>query len=360
MKSVAAAEQYIESVTEKDSYGLTESEAKELREKYTCSLKGFHLKNQDRMGSIYEKNADDRRSIRIVKEYYALSPEPIHQTEVNENTYITLAKQTRNLDYVYFFLHFYEKKLNGRIEKIISPQTDLSIQIEQYMEIKIRCREYIFKKFLSFDETRGVQFTSYIFEGIRGAILKALMPYSEHSFSSVDEFADFRRMAYLIDKENTFNTAKQKKYIGAVRLFAKQNGCSRATAYDIARAVIDNDFRVVEVEIENDDDGSTETIDFFQQYADPNPEGWTDDDSACSFPSEILAEAFGNLSYREQRIIEKRLAISMKSKTAYDPKSGESFEDIATDFELSSPRAAELIFRKALDKMARFLTENSE
>ena len=105
---------------DKDSYGLTKAEAKVLRENYSCSLRGYKFDNQRKFIYISSKDANYNALLNAAKEYYALEPEPIHLTDdVNENIYITLAKKYHNLDYVYYFMHFYEKKLNSRIEPFI-------------------------------------------------------------------------------------------------------------------------------------------------------------------------------------------------------------------------------------------------
>ncbi|MBR4765158.1 MAG: hypothetical protein IK085_00165 [Clostridia bacterium] len=359
MNTSAAAEYEIieeaEVKEDKDSYGLTKAEAKMLRENYSCSLRGYKFENQRKFIYISSKDANFNALLNAAKEYYALEPEPIHITEdVNENIYITLAKKYHNLDYVYFFMHFYEKKLNSRIEPLIGYRLNKAQETDRYYVIKNSCREYILKKFLSFDETKGVEFTTYIYEGIRGAILKALSEYNEYSFSSVDEYSNFRRMNYLIAVENTYNQPKVKKYIGAVRLYAKQNGISKETSLDMAKAIFAEEKREYEYEYP---DG--EKIDILEETEDPEPDRWIYDDFAGDIPADVIHEVFKKLSYKEQRIIEKRLAICMKCKRISDPMFGESFEDIAVDFELKSPRAAEKLYRNALNKITKALIEKN-
>lgn len=347
-------ERYDEYEEEKNSYGLTHSEAKLLKTNYHTNLKGYILKNQEKLSSIYEDKSNLNGALKTVKEYYTLLPEPLHQDGVNENIYIVLAKQTHNLDYVFFFLHFYEKKLNSRIEELIGPRTPFLTKIGQIAEAKIQCREYIFKKFLYFDETRGVEFTTYIYDGIHGAILKSLKSWSDYGFSSVDDYADFRRMAYLIDKENTYNNGAFVKYIGAVRLFAVQNKCSKERAMNIAKSVLENKQRVFEYEYE---DG--ERVDIFQEYADPDPDRWKKHNYIYGDISAAeVYKAFKKLSYKEQRVVEKRIAACLKCKRVSETATKESFEDIAVDFELKSPKSAEKIYRNAIDKMSRILIEN--
>ena len=375
MKSDAAAEKYYEqtdiseSEEEKSSCGLTKAEAKQLRENYTCSLKGFRLKNQNAFSDNDGSSADDYYLLKCVKEHYALSPEPIHRVGFNENEYITLAKQTRNLDYVWFFLHFYEKKLNGRIEKIISPHTELCAKVEQYVEIKMQCREYIFKKFLTFDETKGTEFTSYIYDGIRGAILNVLMTYSDYSFSSVDDFANFRLMSYLLDNDETNaeetgcdeeRLTNESRYERAIRKYSEIRACSRETAEGVLKGVSSFEQRVFEAEDPDDEDGDSDPIDIFEAIPDLTPDRWLHDEYIGIIPAEDVYNAFMKLSYKEQRMIEKRLAICMQCKRVSDPAFRTSFEDMAIDFELKSPRAAEKIYRKALDEITKILIEKSD
>ncbi len=102
-----------------------------------------------------------------------------------------------------------------------------------------------------------------------------------------------------------------------------------------------------------------EKIDILEEVEDPEPDRWIHDDFAGNIPAEVIHEVFKKLSYKEQRIIEKRLAICMKCKRISDPMFGESFEDIAIDFELKSPRAAEKLYRNALNKITKDLIEKN-
>lgn len=110
----------------------------------------------------------------------------------------------------------------------------------------------------------------------------------------------------------------------------------------------------------DDEDGDSDPIDIFEAIPDLAPDRWLHDEYIGNIPAEDIYNAFMKLSYKEQRMIEKRLAICMQCKRVSDPAFKTSFEDMAIDFELKSPRAAEKIYRNALDEITKILIEKSD
>ena len=73
-----------------------------------------------------------------------------------------------------------------------------------------------------------------------------------------------------------------------------------------------------------------------------------------------MREAFAKLSFREQTLLEKRSAICMTCGRVSPLSEHASFEDLAIEFESSSPRTAERAYRRAVEKLTLNLVELGE
>ena len=67
--------------------------------------------------------------------------------------------------------------------------------------------------------------------------------------------------------------------------------------------------------------------------------------------AEKVREAFAKLSYREQTMLEKRSAICMTCGRVSPLSERVSFEDLAIEFEASSPRTAERAYHRAVEML---------
>ena len=71
--------------------------------------------------------------------------------------------------------------------------------------------------------------------------------------------------------------------------------------------------------------------------------------------AEKVQRAFEKLNYREQTLLEKRLAICMTCGRVGSWKGRPTFEELAVMFEGSTASGAERAYRKAVDKLTEFL-----
>lgn len=76
--------------------------------------------------------------------------------------------------------------------------------------------------------------------------------------------------------------------------------------------------------------------------------------------AEKVREAFAKLSFREQTLLEKRSAVCMTCGRVAPLSELASFEDLAIEFESSSPRTAERAYRRAVEKLTLNLVELGE
>ena len=79
-----------------------------------------------------------------------------------------------------------------------------------------------------------------------------------------------------------------------------------------------------------------------------------------SVRAEKVREAFAKLSFREQTLLEKRSAICMTCGRVSPLSERASFEDLAIEFESSSPRTAERAYRRAVERLTLNLVELGE
>ena len=79
-----------------------------------------------------------------------------------------------------------------------------------------------------------------------------------------------------------------------------------------------------------------------------------------SVRAEKVREAFAKLSFREQTILERRNAICMTCGRVAPLSERASFEDLAIEFESSSPRTAERAYRRAVERLTLNLVELGE
>ena len=76
--------------------------------------------------------------------------------------------------------------------------------------------------------------------------------------------------------------------------------------------------------------------------------------------AEKVRKAFAKLNFREQTLLEMRNAICMTCGRVAPLSERASFEDLAIEFESSSPRTAERAYRRAVEKLTLNLVELGE
>ena len=165
-------------------------------------------------------------------------------------------------------------------------------------------------------------------------LLRSRMFEESGSFSSLDEYKAARRMGALMYGSSQLE---------AVEEFIKQRGCSKATArrfLKIAQLMLNSS------SLENGVEAS-----YGWDYVDVLWDG---------IRAEKVREAFAKLSFREQTILERRNAICMTCGRVAPLSKRASFEDLAIEFESSSPRTAERAYRRAVERLTLNLVELGE
>ena len=229
------------------------------------------------------------------------------------------------------FLYGYEPKLNEIVRKFLGKR---AFDAETFMDYKFACAAAMLERWAEFDPVKGIQFATFAHHNVKNALLRMRMLEEAGSFSNLDEYKAARRMSALM------YGAEQRE---AVCEFIKKRGCSKATAMrflKIAQLMLSTS------SIENEAEAS-----YSWDYVDVLWDG---------VRAEKVREAFAKLSFREQTLLEKRNAVCMTCGRVAPFSERASFEDLAIEFESSSPRTAERAYRRAVEKLTLNLVELGE
>ena len=229
------------------------------------------------------------------------------------------------------FLYGYEPKLNEIVRRFLGKR---AFNPETFMDYKLDCAATMLERWEDFDAGKGIQFSTFAHHDVMNALLRARMLEETGSFSNLDEYKAARRMGALM-----YGSTQSE----AVDEFIKKRGCSEATArrfLKIAQLMLNSS------SLENDAEAS-----YSWDYVDVLWDG---------VRAEKVREAFAKLSFREQTLLEKRSAICMTCGRVSPLSERASFEDLAIEFESSSPRTAERAYRRAAEKLTLNLVELGE
>ena len=154
--------------------------------------------------------------------FFQLDPEPPKVDDPND--YILAAQQKKELRYLSFFLHSYEKKLNGRIRSYLMRDGKEVQDPERFLDIKMACMEVILKKLPEYDPSRNVKFATYIYRFIGDVLLSFRMREEAWKISSLSEYRLLRRIAGI------YRECAEKINAAAEKICA-ETGWSKETAH---------------------------------------------------------------------------------------------------------------------------------
>ena len=276
----------------------------------------------------------------MAERIFQLEPEPPRAENINN--YILSALREKDLKYFSFFLHHYEQQLNKRIRSFLCTDGSDQYDPERFMDIKLSCREAMLQKLPDYDPEKGAEYATYIYSFIRDAMLRFRMGEEQWSVPSLTSYKMLRTMAWL------YHNTKD-----AIGEFAKKYNCDLALAEEYLKVVrgIRNQqpFFVTEQDEDGEATGEDVTCDNSWNYADILWDG---------IQAEKVRKAFEKLNYREQTLLEKRLAICMTCGRVGSWKDRPTYEELAVMFEGSSASGAERAYRKAAEHLTLLLVEN--
>ena len=268
---------------------------------------------------------------------YQLKPAPPESPSGNTNDYIRLAQETRELKYIFFYLHENEQYFNDRINTFLTAEGD-RIHPERFMDLKLECRIEVLRRFPAYDPGRDVKFTTYIHRYITDVLLRFRMAEEYYSFDSLQEYKDARQIMQLYG--DCSGNAEE-----TIRLFTAQNACSEKTAAEKLAAAFRQRNRRVPVQL-NDEGESKEQEDGLI------PDHWDYADILwAGMEAEAVDKAFNSLSYRDQTLLEQRNAICMRCGRVSDMRKQASFETLGALFEGSGASGAERAYKRAVENL---------
>ena len=257
----------------------------------------------------------------VTERIFQLEPEPPVVDSLNE--YILSALQEKNLLYFSFFLHHYEPQLNKRIKDFLGVDGGDLYDTDRFINIKLSCREQMLQKLMDYTPAKGAEYATYIYPFIWDSMLRFRMGEEKWSVSSLTNYKMVRSMAWL------YHNTKD-----AVNQFSKKYNCDLALAEEYLKVV--RGIRNQQPFYITDEDGEADIL-------------WN------GIQAEKVQRAFEKLNYREQTLLEKRLAICMTCGRVGSWKNRHTFEELAIMFEGSTASGAERAYRKAVDKLTELL-----
>jgi hypothetical protein len=302
---------------------------------YTWDMKGY--------ASKYRFYTSENLSRREAERTLQLEPEPPKESDLNN--YIIQAQQQKDLRYLSFFLHHYEKMLNGRIYSFWRSDGNERYDPERFLDYKMTCVVAVIERFSDYDPSTGADFTTYLYPFITDALLSCRMLEESWSVDSLDQYKKIRGIAwkYRTSGENTKKTISE---------YAAEKNCKQETAAEYLNAAKGirsrQSFYVSRQDEDSEENGEDVSRDDYWDYAEILWNG---------IKAEAIQKAFDALDYREQTLLEKRNAICMRCGRVSPMSSRSSFEELATLFEGSGTSGAERAYRKALDKLTTILVE---
>lgn len=302
---------------------------------YTWDMKGYASK----YGFYTSENLSRREAERTLQ----LEPEPPKESDLNN--YIIQAQQQKDLRYLSFFLHHYEKMLNGRIYSFWRSDGNERYDPERFLDYKMTCVVAVIERFSDYDPSTGADFTTYLYPFITDALLSCRMLEESWSVDSLDQYKKIRGIAwkYRTSGENTKKTISE---------YAAEKNCKQETAAEYLNAAKGirsrQSFYVSRQDEDSEETGEDVSRDDYWDYAEILWNG---------IKAKAIQKAFDAFDYREQTLLEKRNAICMRCGRVSPMSSRSSFEELATLFEGSGTSGAERAYRKALDKLTTILVE---
>ena len=229
------------------------------------------------------------------------------------------------------FLYGYEPKLNEIVRRFLGKR---AFDAETFMDYKLSCAAAMLERWKYFDADKGIQFSTFAHHDVMNALLRARMLEEAGSFSNLDEYKAARRMGAFM-----YGSSQRE----AVDEFIKKRGCSEATAIRFLKIA---QLMLSTTSLENGAEAS-----YSWDYVDVLWDG---------VRAAKVREAFAKLSFREQTLLERRNAICMTCGRVSPLNERASFEDLAIEFESSSPRTAERAYRRAVERLTLNLVELGE
>ena len=258
------------------------------------------------------------------------------------------AVRKRDLSYFSFFLHHFEKRLNGVIYHFLTRNGYDRYDPARFLDYKLEVLQMLLYCLPKFDPEQKTEFLKYAKHYIRDGLLFCRMIGEAGSFASLAEYRRVRQIGAIYN-----NSGKRRAEV--VSAFAAQSGYKDdSVSADELLTIAQRNRSIVSLyRTEQDEDGEETgedvTRDDSWNYAEILWNG---------IQAKAVTAAFEQLSYKEQWYLEKRNAICMTCGRVSPLSTQSTFEDLAVDFEGTTASGAERFYRRTLDKLRLKLLES--
>ena len=157
---------------------------------------------------------EDSLTMREVRNIFQLTPEP-PQMELNE--YIYEAVRRKDLACFSFFLHHFEKRLNGVIYRFLTRNGYDRYDPARFLDYKLEVLQMLLYCLPKFDPEQETEFLKYAKHYIRDGLLFCRMMGEAGSFASLAEYRRVRQIGAIYN-----NSGKSRAEV--ISEFAAQSG----------------------------------------------------------------------------------------------------------------------------------------
>ena len=234
--------------------------------------------------------------------------------------------------------------VNPHGDSIIPYVAERIFQLEPEPPVVDSLNEYILS---ALQEKNLIYFSFFLhhYEPQLNKRIKGFLGVDGGDLYDTDRFIDIKLSCreQMLQKLMDYDPAK-----GAVNEFSKKYNCDLALAEEYLKVVrgIRNQQPFYVTDEDGEDTGEDVALDDSWNYTDILWNG---------IQAEKVQRAFEKLNYREQTLLENRLAICMTCGRVSSWKDRPTFEELAVMFEGSTASGAERAYRKAVDKLTELL-----
>ena len=290
-------------------------------------------------------NADDLTMRGEVRSVFQLDPEP---PKMELNDYIRETVHRKDLAYFSFFLHHFEKRLNGVIYRFLTRSGYDRYDPARFLDYKLEVLQMLLYCLPRFDPEQETEFLKYAKHYIRDGLLFCRMMGEAGSFASLAEYRRVRQIGAIYN-----NSGKSRAEV--VSEFAAQSGYKDENgSADELLTIAQRNRSIVSLYCTGQDEDGEETGEDVT-----HDDSWNYADILWNgIQAKAVAAAFEQLSYKEQWYLEKRNAICMTCGRVSPLSTQSTFEDLAVDFEGTTASGAERFYRRTIDKLRLKLLES--
>lgn len=176
---------------------------KDNRDKQMAQLAGWTWDLNGYAAKVPFYNADDL-TMREVRSAFQLDPEP-PQMELSD--YMREAVRKRDLSYFSFFLHHFEKQLNGVIYRFLTRNGIDRYDPARFLDYKLEVLQMLLYCLPKFEPAQETEFLKYAKHYIQNGLLFCRMMVEAGSFASRAEYRRVRQIGAIYN--NSAKTAQR-------------------------------------------------------------------------------------------------------------------------------------------------------